>query len=102
MCCTARPAHQELAARLLSRPATNSLEKVAGRLKSKEKGKGKSLLSRGGGESDTLLDVAFQALDGLGQQLLLLICDVAEDIDSLLSSVGLATSQQWLPLKRGG
>lgn len=44
--------------------------------KSKEVGEGESLC-RGVGERDTLLDVALQTLDGLGQQLLLLIGDIS-------------------------
>lgn len=41
------------------------------------------------GEGDALLDVALQARNGGFQQSLLLLGDVAQDVDSLLSSVGL-------------
>ena len=41
------------------------------------------------GEHNTLLDVVLQASDGLLQKLLLLVGDVAENIDGLLGTVGL-------------
>ena len=41
------------------------------------------------GEVDTLLDVALEALDSLGQESLLLLGDALQGVDGLLSSVGL-------------
>lgn len=41
------------------------------------------------GKVNTLLDVALEALDGSLEESLLLLGDVAEDVDSLLSTVGL-------------
>jgi len=50
-------------------------------------------LGRSVGEGDTLVDVALEALDGLGQELLLLLRDVTQGVDGLLGSVGLRTGQ---------
>lgn len=41
------------------------------------------------GESDALLNVALEALNGSFEESLLLFGDVAKDIDSLLGTVGL-------------
>lgn len=46
-------------------------------------------MRRAVGESNTLLDVALEAVDGLAEEPLLLVGNVAEDIDGLLGSVGL-------------
>lgn len=43
------------------------------------------------GKVDSLLDVALEAGDGSLQKLLLLVGDVADDVDSLLGTVGLET-----------
>ena len=51
---------------------------------------GNLLLRRVVGESDTLLDVALQALDSSIEQSLLLIGDVGKDVDGLLGTIGLA------------
>jgi hypothetical protein len=40
-------------------------------------------------EADALLDVALQALDRSVQESLLLLCNVAKDINGLLGTVGL-------------
>jgi hypothetical protein len=50
-------------------------------------------LGRSVGEGDALFDVALEALDGLGQELLLLLRDVAQGVDGLLGTIGLETSQ---------
>ena len=53
------------------------------------KSKGYLLLRGVVGKVNTLLDVALEALDGSLEESLLLLGDVAEDVDSLLSTVGL-------------
>lgn len=50
-------------------------------------------MRRSVGEGDALVDVALQALDGLGQELLLLLRDVTQGVDGLLGSVGLGWGQ---------
>jgi hypothetical protein len=55
----------------------------------KQKSKGYLLLRGVVGKVNTLLDVALEALDGSLEESLLLLGDVAEDVDSLLSTVGL-------------
>jgi hypothetical protein len=50
---------------------------------------GFSLLGGAVGKLDSLLDVALEAGNGSLQKLLLLVGDVAEDINGLLSTVGL-------------
>jgi hypothetical protein len=50
---------------------------------------GYSLLGRVVGKVDALLDVALQARDRLLEQRLLLVGEVAEDVDCLLGAVGL-------------
>lgn len=50
------------------------------------------LLGRVLDEADTGLDVSLQALDGFIQELLLVVVGAAEDVDGLLSSVGLPDS----------
>jgi hypothetical protein len=52
---------------------------------------GYSLLGRVVGKVDALLDVALQPLDRLLEKRLLLIGDVAEDVDGPLGAVGLDT-----------
>ena len=56
---------------------------------SKEK-RGKSLLRGVVGKGNALLDVALESLDGSVQQGLLLVRDIAEDVDRLLGTVGLS------------
>lgn len=46
-------------------------------------------MRRSVGEGDALVDVALQAFDGLGQELLLLLRDITQGVDGLLGSVGL-------------
>lgn len=55
----------------------------------KQESKGYLLLRGVVGKVNTLLDVALKALDGSLEESLLLLSDVAEDVDSLLSTVGL-------------
>lgn len=50
---------------------------------------GYSLLGRVVGKVDTLLDVALQALNRSLEQNLLLVGDVAQNVDGLLGAVGL-------------
>jgi hypothetical protein len=50
---------------------------------------GHLLLRRVVGKGDTLLDVALEAIDSRGEQLLLLVRNIGEDIDGLLCTVGL-------------
>ena len=51
-------------------------------------------MRRSVGEGDALFDVALEALDGLGQELLLLLRDVTQGVDGLLGSVGLGLVSQ--------
>lgn len=54
------------------------------------------LLGRVVDEVDALLDVALEAFNRLLQQLLLLVGDVAEDVDGLLGAVGLEVGNKVL------
>ena len=44
------------------------------------------------GKGDTLLNVALEAVDGRGEELLLLVGDVGKDVDGLLNTIGLQKS----------
>jgi hypothetical protein len=50
---------------------------------------GKLLLNRVVDEGDALADVVLETLDGGLQELLLLICDAVEDVDSFFGTIGL-------------
>ena len=69
-------------------------EEVPKKTAENQRWKGKSLLRRRVGEGDALLDVALEAVDGLGQELLLLLRDVTQGVDGLLGSVGLGWVSQ--------
>lgn len=58
-----------------------------------------SLLGRVVGELDALLDVALEALDGRLEQRLLLVGEVAEDVDGLLGTVGLSGGLACYPIQ---
>ena len=47
------------------------------------------VLGRALDEADASLDVSLEALDGFLQKLLLIVVGLAEDVDGLLSTVGL-------------
>lgn len=69
--------------------AQNKKGKGGWALVKRELGEQSLLCGRLVGENDTLGDVVLQATDGLLQQLLLLLGNVAEDINGLLGTVGL-------------
>ena len=50
------------------------------------------VLGRALDEADASLDVSLEALDGFLQKLLLIVVGLAEDVDGLLSTVGLQGS----------
>jgi hypothetical protein len=64
---------------------------------------GVDLLLRGVvGKFDTLLDVALEALDSLGQETLLLLGDALQGVDGLFGTVGLQRSGQSFTTRRQG